>query len=398
MNFFKNLALGLLCFLLFLSLSIFGFAFQINQTILNPDFITNEIDELDVTSLTEEIISEHATEEELSAELETALITTVAYLESDVKEQINAAVDSVYDYLLGKSQDLDLALILKDTILNPEFAASLIDKFDISPLAEDLISEKIDEEAPEEADYLGLYLDEHLRDVITELEPWLKEQIRAATGPTVDYLLGESRSLSIVIPMEPVLEVLEDTLREAFLASPPAELAGLFFPELNQEFDKHFEALKQAMPETFEFDEDSLEMGRPENIAQALTDAEEVLEEARHYIGYFQLGYKALIGFMVLLVVGIILISREVRDITRRLGIPCLIYGAIEYAGTFVAKYFIDKYLPQPDIPSSLQTWLTQFADNFLAPLEMFSLGLLITGIILTIVSFVYKRGQPPPE
>ena len=397
MKFLKNLALSLLGFLLFFFLAIFGFAFLLNQTVLNPDFITTEIDELDVTSLTEELVSEQA-QEELSAELETALVTTIASLESDVKEQINVAVHSVYDYLLGETQSLDLALVIKNTILNPEFVASLVDEFDISSLAEDLIGEQIKEEAPEEADYLAVYLDEHLDDVITDLEPWLKEQIRAATEPVVDYLLGESQSLNIAISLEPVLESLEDTLIEAFLDSPPAELAGLPLPEIRQEFDKHFRELKAAMPETFEFDEDSLEMGRPENIADALTDAEEALEQARQYIGYFQTGYTALIGLMALLVVGIILISRQVRDITRRLGIPCLTYGALEYAGIFVGKYFTNKWLPQPDIPSSLQTWLTQFLDNFLAPLEMFSLGLLITGVVLTIVSFVYKPRQSSLE
>jgi len=98
---------------------------------------------------------------------------------------------------------------------------------------------------------------------------------------------------------------------------------------------------------------------------------------------------------MVLLVLGIILISRQVRDITRRLGVPLLTYGAIEYAAIFAAKYFTRRWPPWPDIPAPLQTWTSRLLDNFLAPLEMFSLGLLIGGIVLIIVSFVYKPRQP---
>ena len=395
MKFLKSLALGLFGFFLFLFLSIFGFAFQLNQTILNPDFITAELDELDVSSLAEELISEQILEEEFPEELGAAIVSTITYLESSVKEQVSAATHSIYDYLLGKTESLDLALTLKNTILNPDFIVSLVDKFDISSLVGEFLSQQITEEAPEEAEYLADYLDEYLDDVITDLEPWLKEQISAAADPTVDYLLGEIQSLNIAISLEPVMESLEDTLREAFLASPPARLLGLPFPELEREFDKHFGELAESMPATFEFDQSSFGAERPADIAEALAEVEERLEQARPYIGYFQLGYKVLIGLMALLVLGIILISRQVKDVTRRLGVPLLTYGAIEYAGIFVAKYFIDRWSPWPEIPASLETWTSRLLDNLLAPLEMFSLGLLIGGIVLIIVSFVYKPRQP---
>lgn len=394
MKFLKNLALGLSGFFLFLFLSIFGFAFQLNQTILNPNFVTAELDELDVSSLAEELISDQILEEEFSEELGTALVNTITDLEPLVKEQISAATYSIYDYLLRKNQSLDLALTLKNTILNPDFVVSLVDELDISSLVGEFLIKQIIEEAPEEAEYLADYLDEYLDSVITDLEPWLREQISAAVDPTVDYLLGESQSLNIVISLEPVMESLEDTLKEAFLASPPAKLLGLFFPELEQEFDKHFGELAESMPATFEFNESSFGTERPADIAEALAKAEEALEQARLYIGYFQLGYKVLIGLMALLVLGIILISRQVRDITRRLGVPCLTYGAFEYAGIFVARYFIERWSPWPDIPASLETWTSQLLNNLLAPLEMLSLGLMIGGIVLIIVSFVYKPRQ----
>ncbi len=71
------------------------------------------------------------------------------------------------------------------------------------------------------------YLDEHLDDVIIELEPWIKEQISVAADPIVDYLLGESQSLNIVISTEPVIDSLRNTLLQALLESPPPDLAGL---------------------------------------------------------------------------------------------------------------------------------------------------------------------------
>ncbi|MFC1974661.1 hypothetical protein ACFLVA_01450 [Chloroflexota bacterium] len=57
MKFLKGLALALLGFLLFLSLSIFGFAFQLNDTVLKPDFVVTELDKLDVSLLAKEVLN-----------------------------------------------------------------------------------------------------------------------------------------------------------------------------------------------------------------------------------------------------------------------------------------------------------------------------------------------------
>jgi hypothetical protein len=128
------------------------------------------------------------------------------------------------------------------------------------------------------------------------------------------------------------------------------------------------------------------------------------LKDGREYIANFQLLYKVLIGFMVLLVIGIVLISWQVKGATRELGTVFTTYGVFEYAGVLVVKYFSGRPIADlPLIPSSLQdlvppsfqAWLPQFISDFLAPLEMFSLGMLIGGIVLLVVSFVYKRGEP---
>ena len=77
-----------------------------------------------------------------------------------------------------------------------------------------------------------------------------------------------------------------------------------------------------------------------QSIAEGIAEAEEPLEQAREYVGWFQLGYKILIGFMVLLIAGIILIHRQVKGATRGLGITFLIYGAIIYTD-FSLKFFL---------------------------------------------------------
>ena len=63
--------------------------------------------------MAEDLLSEQTPGEGLPAEFETALVNIITRLEPTVKEQVGAAIHSVYDYLLGRSQDLDLALILR---------------------------------------------------------------------------------------------------------------------------------------------------------------------------------------------------------------------------------------------------------------------------------------------
>lgn len=300
MKFLKGLALSLFGFLLFLSLTIFGFIFMLNNTLLNPDFVIAELDRLDMSSLAGELFSL---------------------------------------------------------------------------------------EAPQEIPYLNEVIDE----TIAELEPWMKEEMGTVIYSGYDYLMGRTQSLNLIISTEPVRETLRENLWEAFSASPPPELATLPQPMVEQYFNQFYQQqFGEVIPPTIEFTESSLP---PDTLA--------TLGQVRQTIGYLPLVYQGLIGFIVLLVLGIVLLNRQVKGATRQLGTIFVTYGAFEYAGVLAAKYFADKPLPMPGLPSSLQAWMPQFFYNLMAPLEMFSLGLLIGGVVLLIASFVYPRlrpSQPPPE
>ena len=111
----KGFAIGFLNFLLFLSLSSFGVVFALQSTILKPDFVTAELDKLDVTSLTREFIGEQLIpqippEAGFAAE---AIDKTITELDPWTKEQVNNVVSSGYDYLLGRSQELNLVIQLE---------------------------------------------------------------------------------------------------------------------------------------------------------------------------------------------------------------------------------------------------------------------------------------------
>jgi len=399
MNTFKNVALGILSFLLFLSLIFFGLLFMANSTALNPDFLTSELDGMDVSllieeSLEDEAFAEDTFEEGESEELKTAIIDNADRIEPLLKEQMNAVIYSVYDYLLVKKQELELKATLRNTVFSADFINDIVDEVDVSYFVTFFIIGRLAEEIPAEMEYLVDYSEEYLDDVIFLNRPWLKEQINVVTDPVVDYLLGESQSLYVVISIKPLLESLEENLIEPFLESPPVKLFGLSESTLQQHYDDYFEELTEVILPDITIDESVIGTDTRDEFTQGLAEAEEALEDARHYISYFRLAYILLIVFMVLLIAGIVLISRNVKYIALSVGITFMVYGIFEFVGILVARHFIGTYIPYSDLPPSLEQWIPAFLGNLFSPLQWFSLGILIGGIALVVVAFVYKRGQ----
>lgn len=391
MKFLKNLALSILSLLLFLSLSTFGLAFTVDRTVLNPKFVATELDGLILAtpSLLEETLNKMPSYyDPLTKEFQLSLVNTFAEAEPLIKEQIDTAVYATYDYLLGRDQDLDLARIIKDTFLSRDFVVSIVDKIDLSLL----IKEYIMEELYGQTQDIGTYFDEAIAKTATELDPWINEQVSAAVDPVSNYLLGKSQTLNMVIFLGTPKEILKANLEEAFFSSPPPELAGASQPELQQYLDHFYEELSLQLP-NLEFTASSLAEPRVDFL-NVLAEAESALVQAKQYVGYFQLIYKASIALMLLSIVGIIFLIKEVKAVSRTLGTTFLTYGAFEFAGIFIMKYFAEMQIPTLQIPSLLETWVLQFMGDLLAPLQMFSLGCIIGGIILIVVSFVYRPRQ----
>jgi len=139
MQFLKGLAISLLSFILFLCLSTFSVVFMLNQTILNPDFITSQLDELDLTSLAKEMVIDQVSQD-LSQQiagqfpgaeliLNNILNDTMADLEPWIKEKTNEMVYATYEYMVGDTQSLSVNISLdpvKDT-LAANMKAALLD-------------------------------------------------------------------------------------------------------------------------------------------------------------------------------------------------------------------------------------------------------------------------------
>jgi hypothetical protein len=271
-----------------------------------------------------------------------------------------------------------LMFTINQTILDPDFTVSQLEKLDTASLAKDIVHDQI---LPQVTISTSLPLEELVTEVadetITDLEPWLNKQTREVTYSFYNYLEGKSQNLSVVIPLEPVKEQLKNNISEKVTTSPPPGLTDLPPGTL----ESYLETFLAQIPPSFEVNEAWL---GPQNMAQ--------IDQLRQIVSHFDTVYYALIGFIILLILSIILIKHEVRGSTRSLGITFLSCGIVSYGGFWLAKYAIGTQLVLPEVPVYLQNWLPQLMTDILSPLEMYSFGLIGIGVVLLIVSFAYRR------
>jgi hypothetical protein len=360
MGFLKGLGLTILSILLLLCLSLFGVAFMVKSTVLNPDFVAAQVDELDISALAREILEEQM-EGQLPEGLdflEDAIYEVIDQQEPLLKEEANRAVYAGYDYLLGKTDRLEVTFSL--VALKGSLRDSLWQAFsdylssDLSELPDELVKPLVDE-----------YYDEFIAEVPEEyLPPELadlpEEELKQYIDEYYDEFVGE--------------------LPEIYL---PPEIVSTIEIELEPYFDEFYNEFAGEMPDEYSFDESSI----PPDVMQQIN-------LARQYISYFNTGYYVLIALMVLLAAGIVLINRNVKDSCRTLGIDLIVYGALEFAALYLARNVdaFGQFLSMMEVPASLQPWVEGLINGLLAPLQWFAVVTLAAGVVLLAVSFVYRR------
>jgi hypothetical protein len=110
MKFVRGFFSGVLCFLLFDVLVLLGLIFTINLTVLNPDFVTSELDKLDVYSVVIEQAKDMLPGQEfIDAEI---VDEVVAELKPWFEEQADTVIHDVYAYL-KREQELNVVISLE---------------------------------------------------------------------------------------------------------------------------------------------------------------------------------------------------------------------------------------------------------------------------------------------
>jgi len=360
----KGLGTAILSLLLFLSLTVFGIAFTLNSTLLNPDFVIAQVDKIDVSDVAREFAEEEIVDQVPD---EVDFLVDVIYDVIDeqepwLKEQANTAIYVGYDFILGDTDTLNIYIPLDEK------------KEDLRESLWNAFTERVPQWLPdfvasELGSYLSRYIDYFASDIPEQYLP--PELIGAPADQLSEYLRSYLQEIAGMVAEDYVPDV-----------------SGLLESVVRPYFDEYYDDIMDQLPATLEVNRSNID-----------DDVWDDLLLARKYVSYFKTGYYLLIAFMVLLIIGIFLVNRNVRDSTLSLGISLFIYGVLEFAGIYIARHFLptDLSFAFPDtfgIPESLQTWLAGFYVDLLAPLQILSIIVMVVGAASIVFSIFYRRGS----
>ena len=373
--------------ILFFSLFVFGVALNVKMTVLNPNFVAAEIEKVPISEI---FLDDSNMDWDIPAELKASLDETVVAIEPQLKEEAGNAVRSVYDYLLGKKDNPELAQTLRSTLLSDPFVYELIDNTDLAGLLAQIISEGL-ENADIPAEFEPLV--DRVEPILIKAEPQLKDQLKAAAPDILDYILGLRDGFTVSFSLDPVVDELTQEVKTILHINPL--FSGLSDAQIDDYIDRNLPQLVD-ISEAFTFDQDTL--GTDAQLTEVIREAEDSLAEVRPYILMFQTYFIWLIVFIIVVAGGIVGLNLSVRQATRAVGAVLLAYGFIEFVPLVIFKFIGGNYLSDGNfagVPAYLETYAQQAAFDAIAPLFWFSLCCLIAGIALIVVSFVYRPSEP---
>jgi hypothetical protein len=139
--------------------------------------------------------------------------------------------------------------------------------------------------------------------------------------------------------------------------------------------------------------QNSLTDGR-NSIDSANHDFEKGLQDAKPYVNDFRAGFIGVIVLMALVMLGIILIYRNVKNACLNLGIVFALYGVFELIGVIIIRTFANNQITKADIPHAFRTIPGTLLNDGLAPLQTISIVCLVLGILLIATSIIYPMAR----
>ncbi len=387
----KVIGLILLNIILLISLLTCGAVLPINNSLLSKYFIPNQLDKLEITPVVEEMMGNTAG---LRPEVSEAIRRAVKTTELQIKNQIRAANYQIYDYLLGRSSEINLRQVLKNTVLSREFLADLLNEADILTLLQQGLRDQLVEQIPSDQRSLVTYLEQ----AMPELNPWLQQQVDVVIDPVVDYLLGESTFFRIEIELEPMFTILKSSMRDAFLRAPPPELTGKSLDELDDIFNRNFDVGVSRIATTAVIDPQSLGISETSPLVESTEEASIVLANIRNTVSYFRVFFIVLIISIIVVTAVMVLVYRRVKGAALNLGIILLVFGVLQYIEVLSIKYSVKAMVATAELPDTVRAWIPSLLADFFRPSEILSMVACGTGAGLIAVAIIYRHQPPQTE
>jgi hypothetical protein len=259
-------------------------------------------------------------------------------------------------------------LALNQTVLNSDHVATrVVDEMDIAGAAHNWLSKNVAPDKPFVAEAIELG--------VINLEPAIKNAMRSGLSSIYEFMLDRLEKGTLVEMVASQRSLTNDvvtnmnSILDLPVLTPVTGLLGV--------------------------DVDSVQKYTDLDEINAYFDALDSMAQARAAFIAARNSLVPLIIFMVLLIIGIVLIARQVKFTTLELGIIFIACGAIELIGSLTGKGYITSALADLDMPQFLQNALQQINSDFTTVLMAFSLSMLFCGAVLLVVYFLYKPRQP---
>lgn len=360
MGILKGLAVSILSLILFLTLGIFSIAFMVHGTVLDSGFVLGQVDKIPVSDIARNV-SEAFIGEQLSQEMPFARDVALNVLEKQepwIKKEMKAAVNTGYDYLLDKTDELNIVIPLSE--LKENLKNSLWDEAR-SYLREQTVGKTENE--------ISRYLQSIVSQIPSDILP-----------PDLAALPYDMRNLAIE-------QYLRDLAGLNSIMNLPPEITTPILNQAKTYFDRFLEDFINQVPDSYTLNESKLSH-----------DTMDSLQKAKTAVGIFQTYYPWMIVLIIVLAVLIFLVNMNIRATARALGTNLLIFGIIDLAGVILMKAlpivdWASSFVNQ-DIPASLNAWVSGLISDVSSVALPLSIGLLAAGVVLLVVSFVIPKKE----
>jgi hypothetical protein len=387
-----------------------------SKSVMNSAFVSELVNEIDISQLVNQIVKEQIrTNADFSDSFINDLIIVLDKSEPSLKKEIAKAAEPIFDYLLMQTSSIDLKSTFRQTVLSDNFVREALSYYDYTAVLKDMIASFMAGKLPLRIELTSQQLDR----VAATLQPSVKSAFISESGNLVDYLLGTKPAFDVKVDVTPAFPTLKIVVKEAIITLLPGYLQGVTQEEIDNAYETYYPLFSNTLPTTYEISSNDLGTEAFSEISSYLNDAQNSLTEARNnidkisldienalkeikpYVGYFRLGYVCLIALIIVLILGIVLIYRKVKDFCLNLGIIFLIYGAGALAEVLITKYFVlepfAKFLQtQLNTQQDLHNIAGILLNDALSPLRIVSLVCLIGGILLIATSLIYPRLKQP--
>jgi membrane-associated HD superfamily phosphohydrolase len=357
----KSFLTFVLSFIFFIGLSVFSVAFMLHGTVLSYDFVSNQVDKVPISAIARDV-----TEDQIGKELpqEEEFLKEVAYnvieeQEPWIKTQLKAAINTGYDYFLGRSDYLTITIPLSELKVNL--------KESLWQGTKDYLQQELTGKTDAE---ISSYLQDIIRQIPQDILP--PDLLALSPGERNEYIEQYLRDFAGVAPKAgyPALDAHYKSLGDQYL-------------------NQYLDDFVNEIPNSFTIDESSIDSGTMHG-----------LQQVRQYVDYFQTYYTWLIVALLVLVMLIFLVNMSIKAPARALGIDLLIFGIIDLVGIILLRTLpITQWVSERvTISPALNTWISGLIYDVTAVALPLTIGILVVGVILLVVSIVIPSKKKEAE